>query len=99
MINEFARLNVRPGQTGEFETAFTQAAGIIRKMPGFIRLNLHRHHDEAGIYLLHVQWQNIESHRNGFRESPEYRQWRALLHHFYDPFPVVEYFETILTAD
>ncbi|HEX4024921.1 MAG TPA: hypothetical protein VHX52_09505 [Steroidobacteraceae bacterium] len=25
----------------------------------------------------------------GFRQSPQYQQWRALLHHFYDPFPTV----------
>jgi hypothetical protein len=26
-------------------------------------------------------------------ESPQYEEWRQLLHHFYEPFPVVEHFE------
>lgn len=28
----------------------------------------------------------------GFRKSPEYPRWRALLHEFYDPMPTVTYF-------
>ncbi|MGN2639863.1 hypothetical protein ACTD5D_27605 [Nocardia takedensis] len=35
------------------------------------------------------------SHR-GFRGSAEYGRWRALLHHFYEPFPVVEHFAPVL---
>jgi hypothetical protein len=34
----------------------------------------------------------------GFRGSPAYEEWRTALHHFYDPFPVVEHFETVVTA-
>jgi antibiotic biosynthesis monooxygenase (ABM) superfamily enzyme len=34
----------------------------------------------------------------GFRGSAEYGEWRALLHSFYDRFPVVEHFATVLTG-
>ncbi len=34
----------------------------------------------------------------GFRSSEAYQAWRALLHHFYDPAPVVEHFETVVRA-
>ncbi|WP_257666994.1 hypothetical protein [Parapedobacter tibetensis] len=30
-----------------------------------------------------------------FRTSPEYLQWKNLLHHYYDPFPTVEHYETV----
>lgn len=96
MINEFAYLTVKAGQTKEFEAAFDKAKHIISQMPGFVSLNLYRRHDGVGCYLLHVVWQDIESHKDGFRKSPEYEQWRALLHHFYDPFPTVEYFDTVV---
>ena len=32
----------------------------------------------------------------GFRGSPEYQEWKQLLHHFYDPFPTVEHYEAAL---
>jgi hypothetical protein len=31
----------------------------------------------------------------GFRGSTQYQEWRKLLHHFFDPPPVVEHYERI----
>jgi hypothetical protein len=39
-----------------------------------------------------VHWARLEDHTIGFRQSAEYQRWRALLHHFYDPFPTVEHY-------
>lgn len=95
MIHEFARLQVIKGQERAFEQAFAEAKQIISAMPGFLGLNLYRHHDGNSPYLLHVRWSDIEAHRSGFRLSEGYQKWRKLLHRFYDPFPTVEYFETV----
>lgn len=48
--------------------------------------------------LLLVQWNHLEDHMIGSRSSPEYQRWRELLHHFYDPFPLVEHYEQVLSA-
>lgn len=37
----------------------------------------------------------LEDHTEGFRGSPQYQEWRQLLHHFYDPFPSVEHYEQV----
>jgi heme-degrading monooxygenase HmoA len=42
--------------------------------------------------LLLVVWDSVEAHTGGFRGSAGYMRWKELLHHFYDPFPVVEHF-------
>jgi heme-degrading monooxygenase HmoA len=42
--------------------------------------------------LLLVQWGSLEDHTEGFRKSVDYQEWKRLLHHFYDPFPVVEHY-------
>ena len=42
-----------------------------------------------------MNWQSIEDHQLGFRLSPEYQEWKNLLHQYYDPMPKVEYFEEI----
>jgi heme-degrading monooxygenase HmoA len=89
---------VRPGQETAFEAAFADARAIIAAMPGFGGLTLSRCLERPGTYLLLVQWERLEDHTDGFRGSPEYQRWRALLHHFYDPFPTVEHFATVLSA-
>jgi hypothetical protein len=42
--------------------------------------------------LLLVRWASLENHTVGFRQSGRYAQWRAALHHFYEPFPEVWHF-------
>jgi heme-degrading monooxygenase HmoA len=99
VILEHALLSVDPARSSAFEEAFGQARTIIAGMPGFRRLSLSRCVERQERYLLLVEWDRLEDHTEGFRGSPGYQQWKALLHSFYDPFPVVEHFTTVLTAD
>jgi heme-degrading monooxygenase HmoA len=95
MILEQALLPVKPGHESEFEAAFEQAKAIVAAMPGFRSLRLSRCIERPSAYLLLVEWDRLEDHTEGFRGSPEYQRWRALLHHFYEPFPTVEHFEPV----
>ena len=47
-------------------------------------------------YLLLVEWETLEAHTAGFRQSAAYLEWKLLLHHNYEPFPVVEHYELVL---
>ena len=58
-------------------------------------LTLSRCQERPSSFLLLVEWATLEDHTVGFRGSQEYEQWRALLHDFYDPFPVVEHFDQV----
>lgn len=98
MILEAAALNVRPGQSAAFEAAFAEARQYISAIPGFVSLRLERCLELPDKYLLLVEWQRLEDHTIGFRQSPQYQEWKRLLHHFYDPFPVVEHYEAVLRA-
>lgn len=98
MILEHAILPVRPGREADFEAAFAEAKPIIASMPGFVDLALSRSIESPNEYLLLVHWESVAAHEVGFRGSPEYERWRALLHGFYDPFPVVEHFAEVARA-
>jgi len=95
MILEVAVLNVKPGQGGAFESAFAAAQPIISSMPGYISHQLQRCLEAQDKYLLLVHWQRLEDHTVGFCQSPQYEEWRRLLHHFYDPFPTVEHYAVV----
>ncbi len=97
-VLEVARLDVRPGQEADFQTAFAQAQSSIRAVPGFIDLELRRCQETRNRYLLLVRWETLEDHTVGFRLGPHYPRWKELLHHFYDPFPEVEHYETVELA-
>jgi heme-degrading monooxygenase HmoA len=99
VILEQAVLPVRPGQESDFEAAFAQAKAIVAATPGFRTLTLSRCIERPSTYLLLIQWDRLEDHTDGFRGSAAYQEWRALLHHFYDPFPTVEHFDPVDDAD
>jgi heme-degrading monooxygenase HmoA len=92
MVLEVAILQVRPGRSGDFEATFRQAQEIVAASPGYQRHELRRCLEHGDRYLLLVWWDTLESHTEGFRGSPAYQRWRALLHDFYDPFPTVEHY-------
>ncbi len=95
MILEAAFLNIKPALEGDFESAFKKASSIISSMNGYSSHELHKCMEVKGKYLLLVRWESLEAHTIGFRDSPEYQEWKRLLHHFYEPFPTVEHFEEV----
>jgi len=99
MILEVAILDVKPGQSQDFERAFKQASAIISSMSGYRSHELQHCLENPDRYLLLVKWTTLEAHTEGFRGSPEYQQWKDLLHHFYDPHPVVEHYEAVSLTD
>lgn len=99
MVLEVAMLDVIADQQDEFERAFAEAQGIISSMPGYLTHRLERCIENPNRYVLLVDWQTLEAHTEGFRGSPEYQRWKALLHHFYDPFPVVEHYQAVALKD
>jgi heme-degrading monooxygenase HmoA len=96
MILELALLTIRTGQSNAFERAFAQAQPLIASTNGYVSHRLQRCVEMPDRYALLVEWESLEDHTVGFRQSPQYQRWKELLHHFYDPFPTVEHYETVM---
>ncbi len=95
VILEVAPLRIRAGQAQAFENSFREAQRIISSMPGYVSHELQRCLERTDEYILLVRWESVDAHETGFRGSPQYQEWKALLHHFYDPFPTVLHFEAV----
>ena len=95
MVLEVAILDVKTSEEQKFEAAFSKAQTIIASMKGYVSHQLQRCIEQPNRYILLVNWQTLEDHTEGFRQSSQYLQWKQQLHHFYDPFPTVEHYETV----
>lgn len=95
MVLEQAVLDVKPDRAAEFMEAFARAESIIASMPGYQSHELHECIETENRFLLLVRWDSLEDHTEGFRGSPEYQEWKAILHDFYDPFPTVEHYHRL----
>ncbi|MGD0313383.1 MAG: antibiotic biosynthesis monooxygenase [Acidimicrobiales bacterium] len=95
MVLEHAVITVRKGASEAFEAALEQARAVIAGSPGFRSLSLHRGVEDPDRYLLLVEWEALEDHVVGFRESERFTQWRALIGPFFDSPPLVDHFEPV----
>jgi heme-degrading monooxygenase HmoA len=95
VVLEAVTLHIRTGQSAEFEQTFRKAQTIIAGMQGYLSHELQRSIEKADEYLLLVRWRTLEDHTVGFRNHPEFAEWKRLLHHFYDPTPVIQHYEVV----
>jgi heme-degrading monooxygenase HmoA len=96
MILEVAMLKVHAGQERAFEEAMAKAAPVIAGSRGYLGHELRQCVETSGRYLLLVQWETLEAHTVGFRQSPAFNQWREIIGGFFTEAPVVEHYQGVL---
>ena len=65
----------------------------ISRSGGFIGHQFQKCIEEDNRYLLLIQWQALEDHNKGFRESELFKEWRALISPFFETPPHVQHYE------
>jgi len=92
MITEIAVLFIKQNEIDQFESDFKEAGKYIASIPGYKKHSLQKCIEQSNKYVLIVEWEKLEDHTVGFRQSAAYLEWKRLLNHHYDPFPIVEHF-------
>jgi heme-degrading monooxygenase HmoA len=92
LITEHAVLQVKTARAAAFEAAIRDALPLMAATPGFLGVEVLPCLETPDRYLLLVRWRSVDDHEKGFRGSARYQQWKALLHDFYDPFPLVQHY-------
>lgn len=95
MVTEHVIMSVLPGREAEFEAAFAQAKHVIAGADGCRSVSVSRSVETATNYLLLVEWDSVEHHMEGFRNSEAFVEWRRLLGHLYEPGPTVEHYTLV----
>ena len=99
MVLEVAEISVRPGQEDAFVAAYREAVPQVRASPGFRSVRMTRGIESPSRFVLLVEWDDLESHAVGFRESERFGHWRALIGPFFDGPPRVEHFTDVAAED
>ncbi len=95
MIVERVLMPVTPGSEADFEAAMTQARVVVAQAKGFRSIRVTRGIESPSTYLLLIEWDTVEDHMVGFRESEAFQQWRALIGPFFAEPPAVEHYTPI----
>ena len=99
MILELADIRIIAGQQVAFDEAVQRGLNtVIATAKGFQGYKISRGIESPERYVLQIFWDTLEDHTVGFRESPIYPKWRAIVGPFFAVPPVVEHFEWVATS-
>jgi quinol monooxygenase YgiN len=96
MITEIAQIDVKPGLEADFEAGVKNAAPIFQRAKGCHGMELQRSIENPNRYRLFVTWETVEAHTIGFRNSPDFQEWRKLVGHCFAAPPDVEHVQQVV---
>ena len=99
MILELADIRIAPGQQAAFDEAIARGvATVASKAQGFRGYSVHKGIESPERYVLQICWDTLEDHTVGFRQSPAFAEWRAIVGPFFAAPPTVEHFSLLAAS-
>lgn len=96
MILEVADIRIQPGQQAAFDEAILRGLQtVIAQAKGYRGYKVNKGIESPERYLLMIFWDTLEDHTVGFRSSPAFAEWRAIVGPFFAAPPVVEHFDLL----
>jgi heme-degrading monooxygenase HmoA len=96
VIVEIADIKVRPEDRAAFAEAIARAAEtVLSRAAGYRRHTILACQETPGRFVLYVEWDSLEAHTVGFRQSPAFTDWRAIIGPYFAQPPHVEHFEVV----
>ena len=95
MIIEVATIRVKQGLEAEFEAAVGKAVEVFRRAEGCLGLVLTRCVEDPSHFDVVIRWKTLEDHTVGFRTSPLFAEWRALVGPYFAEPPSVKHYANI----
>ncbi len=100
MILELADIRIAPGQQAAFDEAIQRGLSTaIAGAKGFQGFKVNKGIENPERYILQIFWEKLEDHTVGFRESPAFAEWRAIVGPFFAAPPVVEHFTLLARSE
>ncbi len=100
MILELADIRIHPGQQTGFNEAIERGLRtVISGAHGFKGFKVNQGIENPERYVLQIFWATLEDHTVGFRESPAFANWRAIVGPFFASPPMVEHFKLLLKSE
>lgn len=95
MAIEIAYLTIDPENAAAFEAAVASCKPYFNAANGCRSMALARVAEDSAQYRLLVEWDSVEDHMVGFRNSPDFQKWRVTAGPFFVEPPQVEHLDMV----
>lgn len=93
MVLEVIRYLIAAGREERFETDYEQAARYLAGSPHCLNYTLVRSGKEKNRYLMLIEWDSADGHLRGFRRSPDFGKFFALVKPYFEMIEEMEHYE------
>jgi heme-degrading monooxygenase HmoA len=100
MILEIADIRIPAGRNAEFDAAIQRGIDtVISRAAGYRSHRVMKGIESPDRYMLMIWWNTLEDHTVGFRSSPLFAEWRAIVGPFFAAPPSVEHFSLVTQSN
>ncbi len=100
MILEHVDIRIHPGQQAAFDEAIQRGVNtVIAHAKGFRGFKVNKCIESPERYILMLFWDSVDDHMVGFRQSPAFAEWRAIVGPFFASPPVMEHFNLLAKSN
>lgn len=93
MVIEYIRYSVPAERRPEFERAYGEAASVLDASEHCLRYEVSHGVEEPDNYVVRIEWDSVEGHERGFRQSPEFRTFFASVRPFFENIQEMRHYE------
>lgn len=93
MVVEVIRYQIVEGQETAFEDAYREAQKYLTDSAHCLAYELVRCLKSRNRYVLLIRWDSVEGHLQGFRGSPAFQRFLALVAPFFKQIEEMEHYE------
>jgi quinol monooxygenase YgiN len=97
MIVEYIRYKFDLSRTDEFDDAYRRAGALLDASPNCERWEISRCVDEPGKQIVRIEWDSVEGHLKGFRQSADFKPFVEATQRFFKDIEEMTHYE--VTAD
>jgi quinol monooxygenase YgiN len=98
MVVEYIRYRIDSARGDEFERAYAQAAQSLEASSHCLAYEVDHGVEDPTSYVVRIEWDSVEGHEQGFRKSPEFREFFAAVKPFFDDIEEMRHYETLLAG-
>jgi heme-degrading monooxygenase HmoA len=95
MVLEVATITVTPGSKDAFLDAYRGVRHVILGAEGCRSARMTRGVESPSTFVLLVEWDSVQAHDEGFRQTERFAQWRGAIGPHFAQSPHVEHYEDV----
>ena len=93
MVVEYIRYVVPAQRAVEFEDAYRGAATILAADGHCLGYEVSRGVENPDRYVVRIEWDSVDGHEQGFRRSPPFSEFLALVKPFFDAIEEMKHYQ------